>query len=77
MSAVSHSRWYVLRLAAIAIARNDKALDRLLETLTSQYTDSEIAGVWRQARIALREGDKCWLEKELQRILVQKQEAVA
>ncbi len=77
MSEVFQSRWYALRLASIAIARNGTDLDRLLENLTLQSTDSEIAGVWRQARIVLREGDNRWLETELHRILVQNQEAVA
>ncbi len=77
MSAVSEKRWYSLRLASIAIALDGRALAELSKKLTKQHTDSEIAQIWREARILLTEEDNCWLEDELYRLLVQDSEAAA
>ena len=77
MDEVSEKEWNVLRLASVAIARNSMALEQLSESLTKQYTDSEIASIWRRARIVLTEEDKCWLENELYCILLQASEATA
>ncbi|MBD1832034.1 hypothetical protein H6F61_04865 [Cyanobacteria bacterium FACHB-472] len=77
MSAVSENEWLVWRLASVAIAKNAIALEQLSNELISQYTDSELAGIWRQARLVLTEEDECWLEDELYRILVQNSQVAA
>ncbi|MBD2742999.1 hypothetical protein [Coleofasciculus sp. FACHB-1120] len=77
MSAVSQNGWDSWRMASIAIARNARALEQLSEKLTSKYTDSEMAGIWRQARLVLAEEDECWLEEELYRILIQDSQLAA
>ncbi|MBD1921918.1 hypothetical protein H6F77_12560 [Microcoleus sp. FACHB-831] len=77
MSAVSQNRWYSLRLASIAIALDGRALADLSQKLTKQHTDSEIAQIWREARILLTEEDNCWLEEEMYHLLVQDSEAAA
>lgn len=68
MNRVSEKRWNVLRLAACAIAQNSATLEQLSGKLAENYTDSEIAGIWRQARLVLVKEDQCWLEDELYEI---------
>lgn len=77
MSAVSRIEWHGLILASIAITKNSCALQMLVQKLTSQYTDSEMAEVWRQARMGLTDVDQCWLENELYRLFVQNSQDTA
>ena len=65
MSVVSEKKWFILRLAACAIAQNIVTLEQLSENLNQNYTDSEIAGIWRQARLILVKEDQYWLEEAL------------
>lgn len=70
MNAVSEKGWYALKLASIAISRNQGALEQLSQKLSLHYDDSEMAEIWRQARMVLKELDQYWLEEELYHILV-------
>ena len=69
MRAIPNNQWYALRLASVAIARNPLALERLAQDLTTQFNDSQMASIWREARIGLLDEDNDWLEEELYRVL--------